>query len=208
MFMHDLCIVSWGEKTNHFQANQAVFSSPNDHPLPPEKQNISWKPHHHIPSLCLIMMDLWIDQAVIDVSAVMPWSLAEALLSALLLNWGTFWVGRGGKFNMRKLRREQWISRKQFTVIVVILTSLKTPEERVLSRGAPRDLRKLDHKVLFCVWVSVVSLSILRDCCILLCKSVWPCAVRVDMIGYHAVQLWYMMLCEGCDCWSWTVSQQ
>lgn len=46
-----------------------------------------------------------------------------------------------------------------FNVIVMILTSLNSPEKRVLSCGAPRDSRKLDHKYCVCVRVSVYNVS-------------------------------------------------
>lgn len=102
-----------------------------------------------------------------------------------------------------------WFSRKTCcNVIVMILTSLNSPEERVLSCGAPRDSRKLD-RVSVCV-SSLPVFSFLRDYSSLLCKTIWSCAVIwVNLIGYHPVWLWCdWTRCEVFAGWSWRPWQE
>lgn len=80
-----------------------------------------------------------------DTHAVTNWHLDEALRSS----------------DLKRTQTEEHVVRagvateggKQFTVIVMILTSLNSPEERVFLHGALRDSRKLDHRVVFYVCV-------------------------------------------------------
>lgn len=94
-----------------------------------------------------------------DIHAMTNWHLDEALRSS----------------DLKRTQTEEHFVRagvakeggKQFTVIVMILTSLNSPEERVFLRGALRDSRKLDHGVVFyvCVRKSGHSgFSFLRGC--------------------------------------------
>lgn len=80
-----------------------------------------------------------------DTQAMTNWHLDEALRSSDLKLTQTeehfVWAGVA----------KVWGG--QFTVIVMILTSLNSPEERGFLRGALRDLRKLDHRVVFYVCV-------------------------------------------------------
>lgn len=49
-----------------------------------------------------------------------------------------------------------------------------------------------------CVWGRAVTLGFLSSGAVaVFSKTMWPCAVRVNTIGWHAVQLW----CEASDCW-------
>lgn len=126
-----------------------------------------------------------------EMPAVTSWQqlcrLDEALHSAPDLKWTKteeHFVGGRGRGECRENRCDGLVE-TCFNVIAMILTSLNSPEERVFFhvelRGIRENLTTSTVSVCLCVCLCVSGqsgFSFLRDYSSLLCKTIWPCAVK------------------------------
>lgn len=134
-------------------------------------------------SSCLTIMDLCIEGAADEMPAVMSWQrfccLSEALCSDL--KWTKTEEHLGGWWGVSgKADGECWcdgLVETCFNFIVMILASLNSPEERVFFHVELHGNQENLIRSTVCV-SGQSGLSFLRDYSSLLCKTVWPCAVR------------------------------